>query len=166
MKINYVKGDATQPQGDGVKYIIHCCNDEGAWGAGFVMALSRRWEYPEVFYRNWAADGITYSEVPFKLGEIQWMYVEDNIVVCNMIGQHGTRTVDGVPPVRYDAIAECLVKVRKLIQDRLVPPPEQLCSVHCPRFGAGLAGGDWEKIEWLLQTYLVDHGVPVTVYDL
>jgi len=27
--INYIIGDVTDPQGDGKKLIIHCCNDLG-----------------------------------------------------------------------------------------------------------------------------------------
>ena len=53
-ELKYVDGDATQPQGPGLKYIIHCCNDVGAWGAGFVLAISKRWPGPEKAYREWA----------------------------------------------------------------------------------------------------------------
>jgi hypothetical protein len=38
--------------------------------------------------------------------------------------------------------------------------------VHAPRIGAGLAKGDWEAIEEMLRTIIVDAGVEVTVYDL
>lgn len=41
--IAYRVGDATQPVGDGPKILVHVCNDIGAWGRGFVVALSRRW---------------------------------------------------------------------------------------------------------------------------
>ena len=30
--INYIKGDATQPQAKGNKIIAHVCNDLGGWG--------------------------------------------------------------------------------------------------------------------------------------
>ena len=45
-RINYVIGDATAPQGEGNKIICHICNDVGGWGAGFVMALSKKWKQP------------------------------------------------------------------------------------------------------------------------
>jgi len=45
--IVYLKGDATQPQAKGVKIIVHCCNDLGGWGKGFVLALRKRWPEPE-----------------------------------------------------------------------------------------------------------------------
>ncbi len=53
MGINYVVGDATQPIGEGPKIIVHVCNDVGAWGCGFVLALSERWPVTEQRYRAW-----------------------------------------------------------------------------------------------------------------
>jgi O-acetyl-ADP-ribose deacetylase (regulator of RNase III) len=43
-EIFYMTGDATAPVGEGQKLIVHVCNDIGAWGAGFVLALSKRWK--------------------------------------------------------------------------------------------------------------------------
>lgn len=34
--INYIRGDATQPAGDGNRIIVHVCNDIGAWGKGLL----------------------------------------------------------------------------------------------------------------------------------
>jgi hypothetical protein len=45
-KINYLKGDATFPEAKGTKIICHICNDLGAWGKGFVLAISKRWSEP------------------------------------------------------------------------------------------------------------------------
>ena len=46
-EISYLVGDATAPKTPGPKMIVHVCNDIGAWGKGFVMALSRRLPEPE-----------------------------------------------------------------------------------------------------------------------
>ena len=48
MAIRYVIGDATAPEGEGPKVIVHVCNDIGGWGRGFVVALSKRWDKPEL----------------------------------------------------------------------------------------------------------------------
>jgi hypothetical protein len=146
-KINYVDGDATQPQGEGIKFIIHCCNDIGAWGAGFVLALSKRWSKPEEYYR---------ALRHYHLGATQNVQVEDDIYVINMIGQHGVGPdSDGNPPVRYVALMQCLEQVN---QDA-----EHVgASVHCPKFGSDLAGGDWNVIETILKEIMT---VPVTVYN-
>ena len=160
--INYTIGDATQPVGKGTKFIIHVCNDVGAWGAGFVMAISNRWKQPEKEYRHWFKEKFSKSATGvFKLGEVQFVNVKDNgIVVCNMIGQHGIgKTNDGLPPIRYKAIDKALEIVAKYAL-------KANASVHGPRFGAGLSGGDWFEIEKLINKNLCARGIDVTVYDL
>ena len=160
MSINYVKGDATKPQGDGPKLIIHCCNTIGAWGAGFVMAVSRRWRRPEASYYDWwhKVDG------PLPLGWIQPVkIVGEDLWVVNMIGQEGVGMTCGCtgemqPPIRYEAIRTCLWKVAQYAK-------EKGATIHAPRFGAGLAGGDWTVIEKLIEEELIARDLSVTVYD-
>src|SRR5437588_621477 len=98
MAITYVRGDATNPLGAGHKIIVHCCNDRGGWGKGFVLALSRRWRQPEEEYRRWYNEG-----EGFVLGAVQLVQVEPFIQVANLIGQHGIKTGSKGPPIRYEA---------------------------------------------------------------
>lgn len=151
--IKYVVGDATHPEGDGLKVIVHCCNDVGKWGAGFTGALSRRWDKPEQMYRGLAAR---------TLGYVQFVEIDREFVVANLIGQHGVRrrgSFDREPPVRYWAIREGLERVTDYCLHREA-------SVHMPRLGTGLAGGTWEEILELIKLTLFVNHVPVTVYDL
>ncbi|MBX7227034.1 MAG: hypothetical protein K1X55_13455, partial [Chitinophagales bacterium] len=83
MDIQYIKGDATQPIGDGNKIIVHICNDMGGWGKGFVLAISNRWKEPEQSYRNWFK-----HQQDFQLGSVQFIQVEDTVWIANLIGQH------------------------------------------------------------------------------
>ena len=172
MDIRYVLGDATYPQGDGAKIIAHCCNTVGAWGRGFVLALSRRWSQPERAYRIWhrnrettaivsLADKTISVPMTFALGEVQLVAVESQgLYVANIIGQEGVRR-DGRErsPVRYDAIRLGLERVRFYAV-------ELGASVHMPRIGAGLAGGRWSMIETIVRDELAAHGISVTIYDL
>jgi len=159
--ITYCVGDATVPIGGGPALIAHVCNDVGAWGAGFVCALSKRWKQPESEYRRWFCKAP--ADMPkFALGEVQFVQVTNEISVANMIGQHGiSRGLKkrGNPPVRYEAIDRALAKVG----DHAL---ETKASVHMPRIGCGLAGGRWEFVEPLLITHLCQRGITVTVYDL
>ena len=50
--INYLKADATIPQAEGNIIISHICNDIGAWGKGFVLAISKRWKEPAKQYKR------------------------------------------------------------------------------------------------------------------
>lgn len=154
--ITYLTGDATVPQGPGPKFIVHICNDGGGWGKGFVVAVSKKWPEPEREYRRWHKLG---GAQPFELGQVQFVNVETDIWVANMIGQHGMRTIGGMPPVRYDAIETGLKQVAAFAQ-------KHQASVHMPRIGCGLAGGKWEEIEPIIERALVAKGIDVTVYDL
>ncbi len=156
MEILYTTGDATQPTGTGPRIIVQVCNHDGGWGRGFVVALSRRWPQPEKQYREWAAGN---TDIPFAPGQVQFVPVEEQLWVANMIGQHGIRAHDGIPPVRYDAIRDGLKTVASFAAGHHA-------SVHMPRIGAGLAGGSWETISAIIHEELVGRDIPVTVYDL
>lgn len=146
-------GDATRPRGDDCKVIVHCCNNDGGWGSGFVVALSNRWSAPEAAYRA----------MPRRpLGHVEIVQVEPDTWVANLIGQDGIRhDPDGLPPVRYEALRSGFDRIASWCMDR---SPER-CSVHMPRIGCALAGGDWALVEVLIEACLLRAGIDVTVYD-
>lgn len=151
MTLRFVVGDATDPQGDGPKIIPHVTNDCGAWGAGFVVALSRRWPQPEAAY---------HIEPSYRqLGMVQVVEVGPDLYVANMCAQHGFPSRERPVALDYTALGTCL--------DFLAEKARHLAaSIHAPRFGAGLAGGRWETIEALITQRLEARGVSVTIYDL
>lgn len=149
-KINYVIGDATLPQGEGIKVICHICNNVGAWGAGFVMALSKKWEMPEMHYR--LKDG-------YVLGDVDFIPVTEDTFVANMIAQNNIMSnlgEDDKPPIIYSAVAKALYKVNEYAK-------QINATIHMPRIGTGLAGGKWNLIEAIIKQVVT---VDVTVYDL
>lgn len=156
MGIKYVTGDATQPQGAGRKIICHVNNNIGGWGRGFVLALNKRWAAPEESYRRWYLFG---DQEGFELGAIRLVRVSADTWVANMIAQHDVRTIRGRPPIRYSALQLCLTKLR-------AEASHKSASVHMPRMGAGLAGGNWSTIEMIVQRTLTEFMIPVTVYTL
>lgn len=153
--IRYLKGDATVPQASGVKVICHICNDLGGWGKGFVLAISRRWKSPEAEYRAWHRSG---QAGGFALGAVQFVSVAPTVWIANMIAQRGMKSGSSGPPIRYPALAQCL----EVVGNKAL---ELQASVHMPRIGCGLAGGDWARVEPLILEHLVARGISVTVYD-
>jgi len=153
----YRTGDAARPSRPGPAIIAHVCNDLGAWGKGFVTALSARWPQPEAAYRQWARSGIWRAE-PFVLGGVQIVDIPDTPwMVANMVAQHGLGRNNRLPPIRYGALETCLHKLQNLAHFLAA-------SIHMPRIGCGLAGGRWEKVEPLIVKILWD--LDVFVYDL
>lgn len=154
--IQYVTGDATNPLTSGPKIIAHICNDIGKWGAGFVLALSRRWDEPERSYKEWYS---LQKGNSFYLGAVQFVKVRPDITVANMVAQAGVGTGSKGPPIRYEAVEACLKKLAAMAA-------YDKASVHMPRIGCALAGGSWAKVEPIIQATLVASSVPVTIYDL
>ena len=154
MGIRYRAGDATAPSAEGNKIIAHICNDQGAWGKGFVLAVSRRWQQPAEAFKGWFRE-----KSGCDLGAVQFVQVEPDVWVANMIAQHGLRAQNGIPPIRYEALKACLEKVA-------VKAKELGATVHMPRIGCGLAGGEWSRIEPIIVDALCRQGIEVTIYDL
>jgi len=171
--VTYVKGDATKPQGDGHKIIAHITNDEGLWGSGFVVALDKAFgsgprEKYLAGYNYWTR---TQGLLFMPLGTITRARVNgyrdapdtpheerSTTLVYNMTAQH--RTIRHVEkPVCYKAIEHCLNEVA-------ASALSFNASVHMPRIGAGLAGGDWNVIESIINRTLTLRDISVTVYDL
>lgn len=161
-KFQTILGSATEPTGSGVKIICHVCNDVGAWGKGFVLAISQKWKLPEAAYRHWFY-GVTRPDlalpVPFDLGQVLLCRVEHNIWVANMLAQSGLRSPQNPIPLSYDALEKCFERVG---QHSL----SLNASVHMPRVGCGLGGGDWETVESIVRKTLTDIGIDVSVYDI
>jgi O-acetyl-ADP-ribose deacetylase (regulator of RNase III) len=157
-EIQYITGDATAPKEPGNKIIVHICNDIGGWGKGFVLAISKRWKEPEVAYRKWYSERQTSD---FALGSVQFVQAESDTIVANLIGQHDLKRkgATGAPPIRYDAVAAGLTKVA-------MEAKRLNATVHMPRIGCGLAGGNWEMIEPILFKTLCAEDIRVFVYDL
>jgi O-acetyl-ADP-ribose deacetylase (regulator of RNase III) len=152
--IEYRTGDATCPQGPGPKVIVHICNDAGKWGAGFVLAISRRWPQPEAAYREAFQQG-----GGLALGAVQFVPVEAELTVANMVAQHGVRRAGSAPPIRYEVLRKTLSGVARFAR-------ANGASVHMPRIGSGLAGGTWEEVSAIVEDVLSGEGIPVRVYDL
>lgn len=152
--VKIVVGDATKPIGEGNKIIAHVCNDIGAWGKGFVLAVNKLSQRPKNLYK------FAIEKHQIKLGDIQLVLIPEDpsIYVANMVAQHGiVKDEEGEPPIRYDSLRECLKQVYSEAKQRNA-------TVHMPRIGCGLAGGEWNVVEKIILEELKD--VQVYVYDL
>jgi len=100
---------------------------------------------------------------PFRLGAVQFLPTSNVLIeVANMIAQHGIKSSrrrgEVWDKIDYAALEEALDKVGRFAAMRAA-------SVHMPKIGSGLAGGDWERIEQAIEAILLErHGVNVWVY--
>jgi len=145
--IHLVHGDATlAPERPGI--LVHVVNDIGAWGKGFVLAVSSRWPHVKTAYRTgWHGR---------KLGDVQFVEAEEGLVVANLFGQRGIQGRRSRPPVRYGAIRKGLARVA-------IRARADGAHVHMPRIGCGLAGGDWDVVLGIIEEEM--DSVEVMVYE-
>lgn len=158
MAIKYVKGDATIPQGDGTKIIVHIVNDIGRFGSGFAKAIMDRYPIVREEYMKWARNG-EIDNKRFMLGETQFVRVNDDLWFANMIAQHNLINISNPTPIKYDALISCLKQVEKFIRSA------NIHSLHMPKIGTKRAGGDWRIVEQIIIAELCDNGLIPIVYE-
>lgn len=173
MKLIYKQGDVTNPTESGNLFIIHCCNDIPCMGSGVALALMNKWPQVREEYMKWGEYGQSYDKSwvsdKFRLGEIQILDVkelDDDSFWCvvNMIGQRDVCYFEDMPPIRYEAIKECLWKIRRTIEGWR--DNEGPINIVAPKFGSHLAGGDWNKIESIIHEVFDETDINFTVYSL
>jgi O-acetyl-ADP-ribose deacetylase (regulator of RNase III) len=146
MSIKYLLGDATYPAGEEGKVIAHVCNNVHKWGKGFVLSLDKRWSEPKNVFLN----------LDTKLGYVHFVTVEKGIFVANMVAQNGIMSRYNKTPIKYNALSECLKCVYEFSKINNY-------SVHMPKIGSGLAGGDWNIIEKIIENIFFD--TEVYIYE-
>jgi O-acetyl-ADP-ribose deacetylase (regulator of RNase III) len=144
MSIKYVKGNLITLAKEGnFDLISHGCNCFCCMGAGIAKDIKR--EFPGAYQ----ADCKTSNGKRSKLGTCsfaEW----NNIIIVNAYTQHHWKG-SGVK-VKYGAIRSCLKWIKKTYPGK---------RIGLPRIGCGLAGGDWSKVEAIIEEVLGDEDVTV-----
>ena len=136
--INYIKDDVFKSKD---QILIHGCNCFCVMGAG--VALKVKQNYP----RAYQVDQDTVSGQPSKLGDYSWSmqnhiyYPHITIIVINAYTQFGYSNKS--QSVDYDAIRTVMSSINQNFPDE---------SISMPKIGAGLGGGDWDKISNIINS--------------
>jgi len=154
-KLTILKGDATEPRGTGKRIVAHVVNDKASlWGAGFGLAMRRKWPVVQDRFREWAES----NRRAFRLGNTFQSNIDSEVSAFQMICQHGYGPSQK-PRLRYSALQTCL--------EKLAHEASRIrASVHMPRIGTGQGGGAWGLVQQLIDEILCANGLNVTVYDL
>lgn len=124
--------------------VPHVCNNINVFGGGFTAGISKH--YP-IVQENYHLLG-----KKMVLGYTQFVVAKHNkkndkkIIFANMIAQNGTISKNNPKPINYYALILCMKSVDDYIRTHLDPTETQ---IHAPKFGSGLAGGNWELISEL-----------------
>ena len=157
MKIIYKQGNLLECE---EKIIVHGCNAQGVMGAGVAKAIKENYPLAWEAYR-----GHYYLRhrigTRFKLGSIIWANC-GNKLIGNAITQEyyggGKKQY-----CSYEAIIKCMIRINHFL-DAPLRKGQYEKIVAMPKIGAGLAGGDWNIIEKIIEDELTD--VQPVVYYL
>lgn len=125
--------------------IPHVCNNKGVFGGGFTGGIAK---YYPVVQQNYQLLG-----KKCVLGYTQFVEVKHNretnkkIIFANMIAQNGTISRNNPKPINYYSLCLCMKSVIDYISTNLDSSETQ---IHAPKFGSGLAGGNWNLISELI----------------
>ena len=150
MQIQYLKGDLFAHLSDYKDKILipHVVNDAYIFGGGFTAPLGKIWPIVKKQY---------FEKKELILGETQFISVEPRICVANMVAQVKPYTVSR--PLVYGSLYSCM----KSVGAHAYTYKE---TIVAPKFGAGLAGGDWDIIEELINEAWIKQGRQVYIYSL
>lgn len=144
--VKYKKGDLLEATED---IIAHGCNCSGGFGSGVAGQIAKKWPDVRAAYLK------QHNSYGWELGSWQIVDADDKLVInCATQKKYLPR---GICHADYDAIREVMGHVKKYAS-------HYNFSVAIPKIGAGLAGGDWNVIEGILNEVFSDYDV--TVYEL
>jgi O-acetyl-ADP-ribose deacetylase (regulator of RNase III) len=120
----------------------------GVMGSGVALAIKSK--YPEAYEAYKAA----HENGVLELGEVVGVYSEDKLILNAITQRYYGRDKHKVY-ADYEAIREAF---------RAINVQCGYCSIAIPKIGAGLANGDWDVIEKIIEEECTD--VQVVCYVL
>jgi O-acetyl-ADP-ribose deacetylase (regulator of RNase III) len=147
--IKHVVGDLVR-DAEQYEVIMHGCNCFCVMGAGIAPQIKAK--FPEAY----AADCATTAGDENKMGTITHT-TNGKPIVVNMYTQYDTKgRRSGQMDFDYDAFRKALKEVRAKFSGKMMA---------MPKIGAGLAGGDWEIIERILEDEMRGEYVTVVTWE-
>ena len=165
--LKYVEGDLFDEikpklaKPDHTVYLPHVCNNVNVWSGGFVVPLAVAYPAAKEEYKKQGAKGPD----GLVLGQTQYVHWQPNaneatLIICNMISQNTTQPPR---PLMYNHLARCMTEIGYMAVNQRARTETEIC---CPMFGSGLAGGNWDFIEALIEDCWICNDIDVTVYYL
>lgn len=130
MPVIHKKGDLLE---SGAQVIFHGCNCFCIMKRGIAPQIANK--YPKA----WKADQNTVKGSKTKLGKCTWAW-DGSTMVFNLYTQYRPG-----PDLSYWALEMALNEMKLILYD--LPDDHVIAG---PRIGCGLAGGDWNRVEAII----------------
>lgn len=144
--IKYVKGNVLK---SGCNIIMHGVNCQNGFGSGVALAIAKQYPKAKHYYHE------KFAETGWKLGDVQIVPQWDGVLIANCATQDHYLP-RGVCHFDYDAMKKCM-------EDVLDFAEYEHATIAMPKIGSHLAGGDWDRIEKIINNVVGDTEVLVYV---
>jgi hypothetical protein len=133
-------------------FVPHVCNNIDVFGAGFAAQVAER--YPEVKI-NYHMLGKKFLKNNLGHSQIIKVYenplYRHNLYFVNMIAQNGLKSANNPRPLNYAALVRSMAQLSQFIVNNTgFTSKQENIEIHAPKFGSGLAGGNWNFIADLI----------------
>lgn len=168
---NEIEGDLIQMTKNGdFDVITHGCNCFSNMGAGIAVAMKNnfRVSYYPLENSETAGDINKLGQIDYQQFNISPIYkrikIGDEVVISPDFGSKDVWIINSytqykpsviLKPLDYEALTLCMRKINHRFKG---------LHIGLPKIGAGLAGGDWEKIKSIIKTELCDCDVTIVIY--
>lgn len=134
-------------------FVPHVCNNVDAFGAGFAGQVAEKFPSVKADYhmlgRKFLQNNMGYAQILKVNEEPKYRH---KLYFVNMIAQNGLIGPKNPRPLNYFG----LVKSMNLLSNFIVNNTgfsngQEKIEIHCPKFGSGLAGGNWNFISDLIE---------------
>lgn len=155
MKYTEVNGDLIALALEGkFDVIAHGCNCFCRMQRGLAPQMNKFFycNEPEIYpleHRKYEGDINKLGQIEYtKIGNTNSPYVVNAYTQYHWDSQG--------KPLDYDALCLCLKKINHIFKGKLI---------GLPKIGAGLAGGDWDRIKQCIKHWMKDVDVTVVIYE-
>jgi hypothetical protein len=133
-------------------FIPHVCNNIDMFGAGFAAQIAEMFPSVKTDYhllgKKFLQSNLGYSQVLRIYEEPKYKH---QLYIVNMIAQNGIIGPKNPRPLNYYGLVKSMVSLSRYIDTNtgFLQKTERV-EIHCPKFGSGLAGGNWNFISDLI----------------
>lgn len=132
--IKYIKGDLFTTDADVIAHGVNC---KGGFGSGIAGIIKTKYPKARYYYLD------KYEEDGWKLGDVQYIYIPNGDFTIANCATQNDYLPRGIEHVNYDAVRTVMEKLKGYCESNNY-------TIAIPKIGAGLAGGDWDKIEEII----------------
>jgi O-acetyl-ADP-ribose deacetylase (regulator of RNase III) len=168
-----IQGDLIELAKEGKFDVIsHGCNCFCVMGAGIAPQMAKafgcdKYQYESTEFKgnihklgtiNWGSSYVKPGEeiVYYTVNKSNQLLIDDGFKRVQVVNSYTQYNYTGSNNLDYEALALCMRKINHAFKGK---------HIGLPQIGAGLGGGDWNKIKEIIQRELKDCVITVVIYN-